>query len=278
MFNERCRNCFSPSLLLCVAITSGCGGSTAVTESGMYRASLESTRDLSPVQARNLLLKEANAAQCSLYGHEKRVVTVTHAAMRISCEDSQAIIYRFAEEPELQADLTNKFANRGVLPSVYGVVYAGTDPRKQMFIWLGAGSHSQARNLVKAWYVWAREAPALYQAQEIAFEKAAQSYRVASGKPSLPEEAVRFKTQAEFAVKQHRLEQAVDLFDQALNIAPWWPAGHYNRGLILGELKDYTEGIASLQKYLKLEPDAANARAVQNKIYEWEILAPAGSK
>jgi tetratricopeptide (TPR) repeat protein len=118
----------------------------------------------------------------------------------------------------------------------------------------------------------------LYRAQEAAFEKAAQAYRIALVKPSLPEDAVRFKTQAEFSVKQSRLADAVDLFDQALVIAPWWPAGHYNRGLILGELKDYPEGIASLRRYLKLEPDAANARAVQLKIYEWETLVPATPK
>jgi tetratricopeptide (TPR) repeat protein len=124
----------------------------------------------------------------------------------------------------------------------------------------------------------AREAPILDRAQEGEFELAAQRYRSAPTKPQLPEDAVRYKVQAEFMVKQKRFAEAADLFDQALDIAPWWPAGHYNRGLILGELKDYPEGIASLQRYLKLEPEAASARAVQLKIYEWETLAPAGSR
>jgi len=121
-------------------------------------------------------------------------------------------------------------------------------------------------------------APALYRAQEAAFESVAQSYRNASVKPQLPEEAVRYKVQAELAVQQKRFDDAVDLYDKALGIALWWAPGHYNRGLILGELKDYEEGIRALQKYLKLEPNAPNARAVQLKIYEWESLVPRAAK
>ena len=115
-------------------------------------------------------------------------------------------------------------------------------------------------------------------AQEAAFERAAQSYRSAKVKPLLPEEAVKYKVQAELAVQQKRFDDAVDLYDQALGIAPWWPAGHYNRGLILGELQDYQGGIRALQKYLKLEPGASNARAVQLKIYQWESLVPRAAK
>lgn len=61
-------------------------------------------------------------------------------------------------------------------------------------------------------------------------------------------------------------------------VAPWWPAGHCNRGLILGELKDYEEAIDELKRYLKVEPDSANARAVQLKIYEWEGLVSKAGK
>jgi len=80
------------------------------------------------------------------------------------------------------------------------------------------------------------------------------------------------------AVQQKRFNDAVDLYDQALEIAPWWPAGRYNRGLILGELKDYEGAIGELKRYLKIDPDAANARAVQLKIYEWEGMLPKAAK
>jgi tetratricopeptide (TPR) repeat protein len=144
------------------------------------------------------------------------------------------------------------------------------------FVWIGT-NHSTARDFVRAWYVLAR-AGTVDPAQEAAFERAAQSYRNAKVKPQLPEEAVKYKVQAELAVQQKRFDDAVDLYDQALGIAPWWPAGHYNRGLILGELQDYQGGIRALQKYLKLEPGASNARAVQLKIYQWESLVPRAAK
>jgi len=56
---------------------------------------------------RNLLIKEAQAALCSFYSYEKRVVTVNHKEIRITCADSLQGSYRFAEDPELQAKLEN---------------------------------------------------------------------------------------------------------------------------------------------------------------------------
>jgi len=66
--------------------------------------------------------------------------------------------------------------------------------------------------------VLAREAPVLYLEQEAAFERAAQSYRNATAKPQLPEEAVKYKVQAELAVQQKRFDDAVDLYDRALRM------------------------------------------------------------
>lgn len=262
---KRCMKFGSTALLLFAALVAGGCATTTV-----YRATPEDTRDLSPVQARKLLIKEAQAALCSFYSYEKRVVTVNHKEIRITCADSLQGSYRFAEDPELQAKLENDPMGPVSLPSVRAVIYASGDRRKQMFFWGGADSHSQARNLIRAWYVWAREAPGLYQAQEAVFEQVAQNYRDASVKPQLPEEAVRYKVKAELAVRQKRFDEASDLYEQALGIAPWWPQGHYNRGLILGEMGDYEEAVAELKRYLKLEPDAPNARAVQLRIYEWE--------
>jgi len=273
MFKKQCMKFGSTALLLFAAVIAG-GCSTTT----LYRANPEDTRDLSPVQARNLLIKEAQAALCSFYSYEKRVVTVNHKEIRIICADSLQGSYRFAEDPELQAKLENDPMGPVSLPSVRAVIYASGDRRKQMFFWGGADSHSQARNLIRAWYVWARDAPALYRAQEAAFEQAAQSYRNASVKPQLPEEAVKYKVQAELAVQQKRFDDAADLYDQALDIVPWWPAGHYNRGLILGELQDYEEAVVEFKHYLKVEPDASNARAVQLKIYQWESLVPRAAK
>jgi tetratricopeptide (TPR) repeat protein len=106
------------------------------------------------------------------------------------------------------------------------------------------------------------------------FEKVAREYRAKPVKPALPEEARKYKVQAEFAVEQKRFPKAVQLYEQALELAPWWPDGHFNRALILGETGRYPEAISAMKKYLALEPEASDARAAQDKIYQWESVLP----
>lgn len=114
----------------------------------------------------------------------------------------------------------------------------------------------------------AKEAEA--EATEAAFTEAARSYRTATVKPALPEEARKFKVQAEFAVGKKDFEGAASRYKEALAVAPWWPEGRFNRALILGELSRYHDAIKEMKKYLTLVPEAPNARAAQDKIYQWE--------
>lgn len=118
----------------------------------------------------------------------------------------------------------------------------------------------------------ARLAPAAPEdPQEVAaFEKEATAYRALAVKPSLPEQARKSKVQAEFAFEEKRFEDAVGLYEKALKVAPWWPDGHFNRALILAELYRYEEAVREMKRYLRLSPDAADARAAQDKIYQWE--------
>jgi hypothetical protein len=58
-----------------------------------------------------------------------------------------------------------------------------------------------------------------------------------------------------------------------LDIAPWWPEGHFNRALIMGETKKYWDAMREMKRYLLLVPDAPDARAAQDKIYQWESVA-----
>ena len=89
-------------------------------------------------------------------------------------------------------------------------------------------------------------------------------------KMALPEEARKFKVQAENAVRDKKFEDAADLYGKALDIAPWWPTTHFNRALVLSEMGDYKLAMLELKNYLMLVPNAPDARAVQDKIYEME--------
>jgi tetratricopeptide (TPR) repeat protein len=111
-----------------------------------------------------------------------------------------------------------------------------------------------------------------YYAAEAAFPEIARQYRERSVKPALPEIARQFKVQAEYAFDQRKLNEAVDRYEDALEHVPWWPEGHFNRALILGELSYYEEAISAMKKYLLLVPDAQDARAAQDKIYQWQSM------
>lgn len=116
-------------------------------------------------------------------------------------------------------------------------------------------------------------APALADNTSDPFPEVAAKYLAANPKPRLPEEARKYKVQAEFAVQQKQFDRAAGLYGQALEIAPWWPEGRFNRALILAEIKKYREAMREMKRYLLLAPEASNARAAQDKIYQWEAVA-----
>lgn len=106
-----------------------------------------------------------------------------------------------------------------------------------------------------------------------AFQTIVNNYRSATEKLVFPEEARRFKVQAEAAVNEKRFDDAQDGYREALEIAPWWPEGHFNRALVLAELNEFPTAEVEMQRYLALVPDAPDARAAQDKIYIWEAKA-----
>ena len=105
------------------------------------------------------------------------------------------------------------------------------------------------------------------------FQDVAANYRAANPKPQFPEEARKFKVQAEFAVQGKQFSKAAGLYGKALEIVPWWPEGHFNRAVILGEIEEYFDAMREMKRYLLLVPDAPNARAAQDKIYQWDSVA-----
>jgi tetratricopeptide (TPR) repeat protein len=108
---------------------------------------------------------------------------------------------------------------------------------------------------------------------EADFQDAARAYRENPAKFEFPETARRFRVVAEAAVRDKDFEKAVDSYAEALRLVPWWPEGRFNLALILGELRHHAEAAREMKRYLVLVPNAPNARAAQDKIYEWEDKA-----
>ena len=126
------------------------------------------------------------------------------------------------------------------------------------------------QKVADAIYVLKETATEEAQKEEASFELALQSYLSAATKPSFPEDARRFKIQAETAMREKRYADAVNIYEKGLSIAPWWAEGHFNRAMMLKELDMYASAVVEMKRYLKLDPHAANSRTVQDKIYEWE--------
>ena len=115
-------------------------------------------------------------------------------------------------------------------------------------------------------------APAFADSTNDPFQDVVAKYQAANPKPVLSEEAYKYKVQAEFMVQEKQPGRAIELYGKALNIAPWWPEGHFQLGLLLAEAKKYADATQEMKRYLQLAPDGADARAAQDKIYQWELV------
>jgi tetratricopeptide (TPR) repeat protein len=105
--------------------------------------------------------------------------------------------------------------------------------------------------------------------QEQRFESAAQSYGASAAKAAVPEDARRLGGQAAQAMDSQDYDDAIDLYDQALAIAPWWPQAHYQFGLALAAADDYAQAVTEMQRYLLLTPNGPDAAEAQAKAGEW---------
>ena len=108
------------------------------------------------------------------------------------------------------------------------------------------------------------------------FSAIAAKYRQADPKPKVTEKMHRYAVMAMAAVRGHRFYDAIDDYDSAIKLAPWWPEVHFNKALILGEMNSNAEAIHEMKRYLELAPKASNARQAQDQIYIWESGSATG--
>ena len=93
----------------------------------------------------------------------------------------------------------------------------------------------------------------------------------------VPEEAMRHYNRALAAVETAKssedYEDAIKEYEEATQAAPEWADPYYGMGLVQEKAGKYRDAVASLKKYLELDPDAADARAVKDRIYQLEYKA-----
>lgn len=116
---------------------------------------------------------------------------------------------------------------------------------------------------------WEQRKTAEKTAEAAEFAAIVANFRAANPRPVIPEEVRRYRVMAEAHIQAKRFDAAVNAYMAGLQIAPWWPEGHFNAAVIFGVLGLYPEAIAHMNKYLALVPDAPDARRAQDKIYVW---------
>jgi tetratricopeptide (TPR) repeat protein len=114
------------------------------------------------------------------------------------------------------------------------------------------------------------EREALARLEQHQFAPIVAQYLASNPRPTITEDVRRFDVIARAATNNKRFADAVNDYEDGLKLAPWWPEGHFNAALTLGDLHYYDEAIDHLKKYLALVPNAPDARAVQDRIYVWE--------
>lgn len=105
------------------------------------------------------------------------------------------------------------------------------------------------------------------------FETRLAQYR-AGVKPAVTEDQRRLLVQANLMTQRKNYAQALDLYQQALDIDPVaYPEAYFNSALLLELMERYAAAIDFMKKYLLLLPNGKDARQAQDKIYEWELLS-----
>lgn len=127
-------------------------------------------------------------------------------------------------------------------------------------------TEAESKTMVRAWKTMAAGMP---KESSESFEALAASYRADPAAHAVTEKMRALRLQAETAIQEKNFFHAVQRFREALDIGPWWPLGRFNLALLYSELGLYRLATAEMEKYLKLAPEAANARTAQDKVYAW---------
>ena len=103
------------------------------------------------------------------------------------------------------------------------------------------------------------------------FESISVSYRALKLKPPVSEDQRRYIVQANAANKLKQFSKAIELYNKAIEIDETaYPAAYLNVALLQAQKHKINEAIFYMKKFLLLEPESADARSAQDRIYEWE--------
>lgn len=157
----------------------------------------------------------------------------------------------------------------GLFSSRWGVPVTGG-----WVLWCETGDSERcARALADILYVRMVRLDRMREADRL-FAAALARYKDRDARPPLPEEARKYRVQAEFALDQKKLDEAAERYTRAVVAARWWADGYFNLALIQAERQYYSEAIRIMRRFIALEEGTPDARRAQDMIYRWEAQLP----
>jgi len=105
-------------------------------------------------------------------------------------------------------------------------------------------------------------------------EKIITLVRKLNPRPAIPDEATRFAVRGKTAVADAKLPaefvEAAKEYVKAMRLAPWWPEGYFNLGVVQEKAGQLAESVRSLRLYLLAAPEAEDVASVKERIYALE--------
>ncbi len=83
----------------------------------------------------------------------------------------------------------------------------------------------------------------------------------------------QYAVQAREAVRSGQIDEAIGLYQKAVNANPDWAVGHYNLAELLADRHDYAAAVEQMNIYLILSPNAANKGSAEQQVVEWQSHA-----
>lgn len=128
-----------------------------------------------------------------------------------------------------------------------------------------------AENLYNVIHAESLAEESLNEADNILFIDLAAKYNAMKEKPTITEEQRKYIVQANAYTKDKDIGKAIESYKKAIIANPVaYPPAYYNMALLYAEEGNFRSAIRNMKKYILLVPDAPDARAAQDKIYEWE--------
>jgi len=93
--------------------------------------------------------------------------------------------------------------------------------------------------------------------------------------PPMYESARRLAIKAQVVAQEKAYQEAIAIYWQAINEAPWIANFYYDHALLIAEISqkndDFNAAITEMKRFIILSKNSTEIREAQDRIYQWEV-------